>query len=581
LILQELIMTTKNRFKKLLSLAVVMMALLSLSGTLQAGGLSDVFSINFYYYPWGWTEDQYHKITLEDADQSAGFDIWLTDGWEDIEVPWDPTGPQDPCSITSKQGAEATLTIVDVRNGWARYEVDTGDGTEEMMSAQCYGTEDADGFIEMTVSDIPFSQYDVILYLGAHLDPGIGGDRTGKIVFNGGTEQDITIMEGPFDGTFTEVDSVTPGNYIVYKNVTGAEFTVRMWGNGFNHIGICGLQFGVTDPNLPSVDAGVSMITWSGQKVELDPNIVEAPGSDWTSLTYLWTAEPDDGVVFDPPSADVEDPNVTITTITKPATVTTAVAIANQGFETPVLIDGDYTYDFTNCPGWSNIDVNTAGGVWNPGLPGTAFPGYGGNAPEGQNVAYVNGSGIKQVLTKTFAADTTYTLTVKVGNTDGFDWTGYKVQLLAGVTVIAEDDNTVAIATGTFKTSTVTYDPCDSDSALLGQALQIRLFCLGSGGETDFDDVKLTAVAPVPVPYVVTLTLAVNNEGNPPEKAVRDTMTIDVYDDACEAAIGAGLTTELDPGNFDGNCIKDFRDIAVLVSTWLVDYTSTGPIPKP
>jgi hypothetical protein len=168
-----------------------------------------------------------------------------------------------------------------------------------------------------------------------------------------------------------------------------------------------------------------------------------------------------------------------------------------------------------------------------------------------------------------------------VGNTEGFDWTGYKVQLLAGETVLAEDDNTVAIATGTFGTSTVVYAYDPGDAALLGQPLQIRLFCLGSGGEADFDDVKLTAVGPVPVPYIVTLTLAVNNEGNPPEKAVRDTMTIDVYDDACEAAIGAGLTMELDPGNFDGNCIKDFRDIAVLVSTWLVDYTSTGPIVKP
>jgi hypothetical protein len=86
-------------------------------------------------------------------------------------------------------------------------------------------------------------------------------------------------------------------------------------------------------------------------------------------------------------------------------------------------------------------------------------------------------------------------------------------------------------------------------------------------------------VGPVPEPYVVTLTLAVNNAGNQPDEAVRDTMTIDVYDDACEAAKAAGLATKfLDPGNFDGNCINDFRDIAVLISTWLVDYTLTEPI---
>jgi hypothetical protein len=326
------------------------------------------------------------------------------------------------------------------------------------------------------------------------------------------------------------------------------------------------------DSNAPDVDAGPDMITWSEQPVTMDPNVVN---NDVTALTYLWTAEPDTGVVIS--NVNIEKPNVTIT---KPALVSIAVAIANPGFETPVLADGDYTLDFTNCPGWSNVDVNTAGGVWNPGLPGTAFPGYGGNAPEGQNVAYVNSSGIKQVLTKTFAADTTYTLTVKVGNTDGFDWTGYKVQLLAGETVLAEDDNTVAIATGAFKTSTVAYTYDSGDSALLGQALQIRLLCLGSGGEADFDDVQLTAEGPAPDPYIVTLTLEANNVGAPPERARIDTMTIDVYDTACEAAKAAGLGTD-NPGDFDGNCITDANDLDELAAKWLTGNPLTMPVAKP
>jgi hypothetical protein len=243
-----------------------------------------------------------------------------------------------------------------------------------------------------------------------------------------------------------------------------------------------------------------------------------------------------------------------------------------------VLADGDYTNDFTNCPGWSNVDVNTAGGVWNPGLVG--YTGYGGNAPEGQNIAYVNKSGIKQVLTKTFAVDTTYTLTVKVGNTDGFPWTGYKVQLLAGETVLAEDDNSKTPANDTFETSTVTYTYDSGDAALLGQALQIRLFCLGAGGEADFDDVKLTAEAPTPVPYVVTLTLAVNNEGSTGPD-VKDTMKIYVYDDACEAArIGKDMGTD-NPGDFDEDCITDANDLDELATKWLTGGALTVPIPKP
>jgi hypothetical protein len=325
------------------------------------------------------------------------------------------------------------------------------------------------------------------------------------------------------------------------------------------------------DPTAPDVDAGEDMITWSEEPVKMDPNVVN---NDVTPLTYLWTAATATGVVFDP-SADVEDPTVTIT---KPASITTAISIVNPGFETPVLADGAYTLDFTTCPGWSDVDAQTAGGVWNPGLPGTAFPGYGGNSPEGQNIAYVNKSGIKQVLTKTLTADTTYTLTVKVGNTDGFPWTGYKVQLLSGETVLAEDDNTVAIATGTFGTSTVTYTYDSGDSALLGQALQIRLLCLGANGEADFDDVQLTVEAPAPDPYVVTLTLAVNNEGKP---AVTDTMKIDVYDDACEAArIGKGLAAD-NPGDFNENCITDANDLAELAAKWLTGDALTAPITKP
>jgi len=58
----------------------------------------------------------------------------------------------------------------------------------------------------------------------------------------------------------------------------------------------------------PSTDAGDDMITWSGQPVQLDPNVIP-------DLTYAWSADPVDGVEFDP-NEFVEAPTVTIT---KPA----------------------------------------------------------------------------------------------------------------------------------------------------------------------------------------------------------------------------------------------------------------------
>jgi len=60
---------------------------------------------------------------------------------------------------------------------------------------------------------------------------------------------------------------------------------------------------------------------------------------------------------------------------------------------------------------------------------------------------------------------------------------------------------------------------------------------------------------------------------------VKDTMTIDVYDDACLAAKAAG-PVEIDPTDFDENCITNFEDFAVMATTWLDDYTLTGPVAK-
>jgi len=152
---------------------------------------------------------------------------------------------------------------------------------------------------------------------------------------------------------------------------------------------------GELDPNIPDVDAGADVITWSGEPVTLDPNVVEKEGSDWTNLTYAWSADPPDGVEFSDP--DALAPTVTITKAT---------------------------------------------------------------------------------------------------------------------------DN----------------------------------------------------------PSIVTLTLAVNNEGRL-EPPVTDTMTIDVYDDACLAAIDLGQVA-FDPTDFNQDCITNFEDFAVMATTWLDDYTLTAPVVK-
>jgi len=146
---------------------------------------------------------------------------------------------------------------------------------------------------------------------------------------------------------------------------------------------------GSPDPTLPDVYAGDNMVTWSGQPVQLNPTVVNNdPCEPQAPLTFAWTAQPADGVVFDP-GPNVEAPMVTIT---KPALLSTPIPVLNAGFEAPVLADGS---EETNPPGWTDgyydlanptewvVDEALAG-VYNP----DASMGYGGVAPEGENVAY-------------------------------------------------------------------------------------------------------------------------------------------------------------------------------------------------
>eukprot|EP01035_Chromulina_nebulosa_P047195 gene47195-63966_t len=155
-----------------------------------------------------------------------------------------------------------------------------------------------------------------------------------------------------------------------------------------------------------------------------------------------------------------------------------SIMIVNPGFETNVVANGAFnsaitpsgwtTYDPTGVLGRNYSDV----GVLNP--TGTAlFPG---GAPKGYNVALVflwpqSGAddnqpvGLQQTLSATLQASTNYSLTVQVGNiaSDGngsyslVGFPGYSVQLYAGSTLLAEDNNTLSPADGTFALSAVNF----------------------------------------------------------------------------------------------------------------------------
>jgi hypothetical protein len=208
------------------------------------------------------------------------------------------------------------------------------------------------------------------------------------------------------------------------------------------------------------------------------------------------------------------------------------VAIANPSFEADFAADG--TFPVGVPQGWSLVDPegivdqdDDAVGVVNSDGGAPFFPG---GVPDGSNAALIFLSGdvgagevsLEQTLAATAEADTTYTLTVQVGNIasgtglppfdvygffdlDGFP--GYRVALLAGGTMIAADENELGatLAEGTFGESVVTVTLPAGDPAV-GQALGVRLTNLNVPGtptepgiEVDFDAVALDA-ATVPAP---------------------------------------------------------------------------------
>jgi len=180
------------------------------------------------------------------------------------------------------------------------------------------------------------------------------------------------------------------------------------------------------------------------------------------------------------------------------------VPVVNAGFENPTLADGGST---PSTPEWVSIPAG------NPGIQNPTILVFPAEAPEGQNVAYINTlpiqtSILEQTLSTTIAPGAIYTLQVDVGRR--LDQAGLmkifapRIQLqTAGGTVLTGSGCGHGLF-GSFVTCTATYTAPTSGGPL-GQALKISLQSVGGSFSTEqanFDDVRLTAV---PLPAAVYL----------------------------------------------------------------------------
>ena len=169
----------------------------------------------------------------------------------------------------------------------------------------------------------------------------------GKIVWSANGTDDVMYLYNVTDlltepttpiATITaDLDQSNFDSVAMMHNVSNALFDEIHIGTTYSDVVV------PLDPDLPTVDAGGDVITWSGQEVQLAPDVVNNDSTiPQRTLTYLWSADPVDGVVFDPPTADVEAPTVTITKATlnpSPVKLTLAVSLSDPepGEEDSVL----------------------------------------------------------------------------------------------------------------------------------------------------------------------------------------------------------------------------------------------------
>ena len=160
------------------------------------------------------------------------------------------------------------------------------------------------------------------------------------------------------------------------------------------------------------------------------------------------------------------------------------VSIINQSFELPAMNPNG----FNNGPvtGWTPVG-GAAFGVFHP----TQIT-WGYTAPWCNQVLYTNSGLVEQVTSAVLTANQALTLQVDVVNRPVFFNQNYKVQLVAGETILAEDAGTLTPPVGGYLTSTLAFTAQPGDPNL-GQPIKIRL---GGPSQCNFDNVRLNGTLP-------------------------------------------------------------------------------------
>ena len=250
-------MTTAPVVAVFLGLAVM------LGGVLPAEADMSLFSVNFYAFgrtnqgpDTEWNQEEWQKTVRVEDGKEAG--VWNTSVWNNLG----PSGAGFSGLITADDGiSTATVTLNNQRNqspyGWLQTRDPNTwvDGNASLLDAKIIGTCDLrdppenpqDRRVDLTLSDIPFAIYDIILYFGINQAqyswnaPGgltnlryneqVTNDPdglTGGIQFYTSDTDPATNME-PIGILRQIVNDGDPGNYILIQGLTG-DFRAQVWG---------------------------------------------------------------------------------------------------------------------------------------------------------------------------------------------------------------------------------------------------------------------------------------------------------------------------------------------------------------
>lgn len=170
---------------------------------------------------------------------------------------------------------------------------------------------------------------------------------------------------------------------------------------------------------------------------------------------------------------------------TQIAKADTVIPIQNASFEDSYPqgsnCGGSCTYNLGPVPGWTQVS----------GQSGTFMPDstlFNTPVPDGSMAAYVNGGSISQTLTGVgLQANSTYILSVFVGDRLDNEVTDYSFSLMAGSTVLATfSGNNGDITPGTFQQEFLTYTTGDTFASG-----DLSIVLSGAGTQADFDQVSL------------------------------------------------------------------------------------------